>query len=39
MIIKSRQVGNSIVLTVADSFKTPAGIDFEPKIDGHGNLI
>jgi hypothetical protein len=39
MTIKSRKVGNSIVLTVPDGFKLPVGIDFEPSIDDHGNLI
>ncbi|KRM61626.1 hypothetical protein FC26_GL001703 [Paucilactobacillus vaccinostercus DSM 20634] len=39
MIVKSRKVGNAIVVTIPNELAIPENVEFEPVIDAEGNLV
>lgn len=39
MIVKSRKVGNTMVLTIPAELKVPLNTEFEPYVDEAGNVI
>jgi antitoxin component of MazEF toxin-antitoxin module len=39
MIVKSRKVGNAIVVTIPNELAIPENVKFDPVIDEEGNLV
>ncbi|GAW98236.1 hypothetical protein [Secundilactobacillus mixtipabuli] len=39
MTVKSRKVGNALVLTIPAELKVPQNTEFEPYVDEAGNVI
>lgn len=39
MIVKSRKVGNAIVVTIPNELAIPENVEFDPVIDAAGNLV
>ena len=39
MIVKSRKVGNAIVVTIPNELAIPENVEFDPVIDAEGNLV